>query len=189
MLKKFLFGLGVEFGPIIVFLIVSRFYEFNTSVLIFVVATLVALIANLIKNKRIAWFPIIVALSIILSGLLTYFLDNPFYIIFKDTLYNAVFGIALFIGIYNKKSLLKPMFESLFAMTDEGWLILAFRWACTFIVLAVLNEVARFILSPEQWITYKSIATLMTTAFSLYQFTLAKQYRLPDASPWGIRIK
>jgi intracellular septation protein len=178
MLKKFLFGVGVEFGPIIVFLIVSTFLSFNNSVLVFVIATIIALFVNYLQNKRLAWFPIIVALTIVVFGLLSYFLDNPFFIIFKDTLYNLLFGLTLFIGLYYKKNFLKPLFETLFSMTDRGWDILAFRWACIFIALAFSNEIARMILTSEQWVIYKGISTLITTAFSLYQFTLAKTHRL-----------
>ncbi len=188
MLKKFLFGLGVEFGPIIVFLIVSTFLSFNNAVLIFVITTIIALCVNYIKNQKLAWFPVIVALTIVVFGLLSYFLDNPFFIIFKDTLYNLIFGSVLFIGLYYKKNLLKPLFDSLFLMSDQGWNILAFRWACIFITLAISNEVARMILTSEQWIIYKGISTLFTTVFSLYQFTLAKTYRLPSSSSWGVKI-
>ena len=71
MLKKFLFGVGVEFGPIIVFLIVSTFLSFNNSVLVFVIATILALLANYLQNKKLAWFPIIVAVTIVVFGLLS----------------------------------------------------------------------------------------------------------------------
>ncbi|MBP9701509.1 MAG: septation protein IspZ [Candidatus Pacebacteria bacterium] len=188
MFKKFYLGLLVEFGPIIVFLIVSTFQSFNNSVLIFVLATVVALFVNYILNKRLAWFPVIVALTIIIFGLLSYFLDNPFFIIFKDTLYNLIFGLALLIGLYYKKNILKPLFEMLFSMSDRGWNILAFRWACIFIGLAVSNEIARMILTPDHWVVYKGVTTLITTVFSLYQFTLAKTHRLPGSSPWGVKI-
>lgn len=188
MFSKFLFGVGVEFGPIIVFLIVSIFLSFNNSVLIFVITTIIALLANYIQNKRLAWFPIIVALTIVVFGLLSYFLDNPFFIIFKDTLYNLIFGVILFVGLYYEKNFLKPLFDMLFSMSDRGWDILAFRWACIFIALAISNEIARMILTSEQWIIYKGISTLVTTIFSLYQFTLAKTHRLPGSSPWGINI-
>lgn len=188
MFKKFLFGVGVEFGPIIVFLIVSAFLNFNNSVLIFVITTLIALFANYLQNKKLAWFPIIVAMTIVVFGLLSYFLDNPFFIIFKDTLYNLIFGIILFAGLYYKKNFLKPLFDMLFSMSDRGWNILAFRWACVFITLAISNEIARMILTSDQWIMYKGISTLVTTTFSLYQFTLARTHRLPSSSPWGINI-
>lgn len=188
MLNKFYLGLLIEFGPILVFLFVSRIYPFNTSVLIFVIATIFALLFNVIKNKKVAWFPLIVALTIIVFGLLSYFLDNPFFIIFKDTLYNLVFGIALLTGVYMKKSLLKPLFESLFDMSDRGWLILARRWGFLFVLLAITNEIARALLTPDQWIMYKGIATVITIVFSLYQFTLSRKHRLPHASPWGVKI-
>ena len=57
-----------------------------------------------------------------------------------------------------------------------------------FTILAVTNEIARFYLSEYGWVNYKFIATLITIVFSLYQFKLSKKERLPESTPWGMRI-
>jgi hypothetical protein len=43
-------------------------------------------------------------------------------------------------------------------------------------------------ITPEQWAVYKVITVFITAIFGFYQFTLSKKYRLPDASPWGMRM-
>jgi intracellular septation protein A len=73
-------------------------------------------------------------------------------------------------------------------MTDLGWNILTKRWIAVFIILTVTNEIARMYLTPQDWVIYKSLATVGTIIFSLYQFTLSKKERLPESSPWGMRI-
>ncbi len=185
-LRLFL-NLSIEFGPIIVFLVASSLTSFIPATLIFVMATFVALVAGFLERKKLAWFPFIVGMTIIVSGLLTFFLNNPFFLIIKDTLYNGIFALVLLTGLLFKKPLLKPLFGNLFVMTEKGWSILTLRWAVMFIILAVSNEVVRMFLPPEEWIVYKGIATLVTILFSLYQFRLSKKERLPEASPWGMK--
>ena len=188
MFKKLFLNLFIEFGPIIGFLIASELTTFIRATTIFVVLTLIALALGLIERGGIAWFPLIVAVIIVTFGLLTILLHNPFFIIIKDTLYNGIFAVVLFIGLYYRKLFLKILFGGMFAMTDEGWRILTIRWATMFVLLAITNEIARFYLSEYGWVNYKFGATLITVVFSLYQFRLSKKERLPEATAWGMRV-
>lgn len=188
MFKKLILNLSIEFGPIIVFLITSEVMDFIPAVSIFVVLTSLALIASYIERRELAWFPVIVAISVIGFGMLTIICDNPFFIIFKDTLYNGIFALVLYVGLLYNRSLLYPLFKGLFDMSEQGWRILTFRWAHLFAILTITNEFARIHLTPEKWVVYKGIATLVTIVFSLYQFKLARKMRLPGSSPWGMRI-
>ncbi|MEK7644792.1 MAG: septation protein IspZ [Patescibacteria group bacterium] len=187
MLRKLVVGLGVEFGPIIVFFLIAEQVSFLRATLIFVVLTVISLVVGLYEQKRIAWFPLIAGGSVVIFGTLTLIFDNPFFLIAKDTLYNAAFAIALFIGLAHGKGWLKPMFQKLIAMNDRGWRTLSWRWAIFFTILAVTNELARLNLPTAGWIVFKEIATSATIIFSIYQFTLSKKERLPDATPWGLR--
>ncbi len=188
MIFKLIINLGIEFGPIIAFLIASELTTFIQATIIFVIITVVALIVGLIERREIAWFPLIAGVIIIFFGMLTIILNNPFFLIIKDTLYNGFFALILFVGLYFKKPLLEPLFKGLFSMTNKGWMILTFRWAIAFTLLAVSNEFARISLSPEGWVVYKGLATLGTIIFSLYQFKLSKAERLPNSTPWGMKI-
>lgn len=187
-LGKLLLGLSIEFGPIIVFLVTSELLPFIQAAAAFVVATCAALTASYIEQKRIAWFPLIAGVIIIISGLLTVVFDDPFYLIIKDTIYNGVFAVVLFVGLMFRVGILKYLFDGLFAMTDRGWRILSFRWGIMFTILAVTNEIAREQLSPDSWVVFKGGATLVTMAFALYQFRLARKERLPHSTPWGMKI-
>ncbi|MBC7981936.1 septation protein IspZ [Candidatus Parcubacteria bacterium] len=186
-LKLFL-NLAIEFGPIIAFLILSEVGNFLFATLIFVILTAAALIVGFIERREVAWFPLIVAVTVIFFGTLTVVFKNPFYIIIKDTLYNGAFALILFAGCFRGKGLLEPLFRGLFAMTEKGWLVLSYRWAVMFALLAISNEIVRMNVPAEQWVYYKGLATLATITFSLYQFRLSKKERLPESSPWGMRI-
>jgi len=189
MILKLLLNLFIEFGPIISFLIASELLPFVTATIIFLIVTTISLTASLIERGRITYFPLVAGSTVIGAGLLTVFLDNPFFLIVKDTIYNGIFALVLFIGIiFYKKGWLEILFRDLFSLTERGWYILSLRWALLFLLLAVTNELARYFFTPQIWVVYKGVATVATIAFSLYQFRLSKKERAPDASPWGLKI-
>jgi intracellular septation protein len=180
---------GIEFGPIMAFFVVSEFVSFFCSTELFVILTALALAVSVMRDRRIALFPLIAGFSVILFGVLTLVFHNPFFIIIKDTLYNGGFAIALAIGLYvYKKPILKTLFSSLFHMTEKGWMILSRRWMVTFIILAITNEFARVAFAPEVWIKYKMFATFGTLVFGFYQLTLSRRERMPDSNKWGMKV-
>jgi intracellular septation protein len=186
-MRKAIFNIAIEFGPIIGFLIAGELLSFINATIVFVALTALSLIVAYIDRKKVALFPLIAGISIILGGVLTITLKDPFYLIIKDTAYNGLFALILFYGLAKDKAFLKPLFDGLFLMTDKGWRILTFRWAVTFTLLTISNEIVRVLVSPEEWIMYKGLATLATIIFALYQFKLSRKERLPEASTWGMR--
>lgn len=181
---------AIEFGPIVVFFLTAEYIGLIQSTGLFVFLTALALIASYTRDRRIALFPLLAGLSVIIFGCLTVFLRDPLYIIIKDTVYNGLFALAIAIGLYGyRRPILKDLFSSLFHMTDKGWFILSRRWMIMFILLAVSNELVRHFLSPVAWVNYKMIATFSTIVFGFYQITLSKRERMPDSNKWGMNIK
>lgn len=181
---------GIEFGPIVAFFLTSEYIGLIKSTALFVGLTAVALTVSYGRDRRVALFPLLAGLSVIIFGVLTVALKDPFFIIIKDTVYNGLFAIAIAIGLYcYKRPILKDLFSSLFHMTEKGWTILSFRWMVMFTLLTLSNEVVRQVLSPEAWVNYKMIATFSTIVFGFYQITLSKRERMPDSNKWGMNIK
>ncbi len=181
---------GIEFGPILAFFFTSETLGFMPATIIFVSLTAVALIVAYVKDRRIALFPLVAGLSVIGFGALTIFLDNPFFLIIKDTVYNGGFALAIAIGLYVfKEPILKDLFSSLFCMSNKGWTILSKRWMWMFILLTVGNEISRHLFKPDMWVFYKMCATMITIVFGLYQLTLSRRERLPHSNKWGMNIQ
>jgi intracellular septation protein len=194
MLRNILISWSIEFGPIIVFFIALSFLGstdqgFITSTTIFSALTAVALIVSYIYEKRIAWFPLIAGVSVVFFGFLTFILKEPMLFIFKDTLYNGLFGVFLLVGVVFKKGLLKSLFVALFDMSDRGWYILSLRWGVFFVLLAIGNEISWRFFGRDVWVAYKFWSTIATVIFGFYQITLSKKYRNDTASPLGLRTK
>ena len=178
-----------EFLPILTFLILSETKGFMFGIKGLIIVAVICILFSWFVEKRLPKFGLFASGTIVFFGSLSLIFDSPFFIIIKDTLYNLFFAMILLVGLFNKKSLLKTFFKDFFLMTDKGWNILSRRWMIFFFALAIGNEIARRLLTPEIWVVYKFIAVLATWIFGFYQFTLAKRERLPEASSWGLRLK
>lgn len=186
---KTLAAILIEFGPLLLFFVTFELFDFFTSVIILMVAMIFSLVGSIKLHKKVSVFPLVASGSVIVFGLLTVFLKNPFFIIFKDTLYFGVFGLAILIPYLVKKNLvLKKMFVQIFAITDRGWKWVSINWAILMIAIAVSNEIARQVLSVSGWVTYKMVVLFGIIVFSGVQLFIARRERLPDASSWGLRI-
>lgn len=184
---------SIEFGPIVLFFVSLKIvgetdqgFVFSTA--LFTAATVAALLTAYIRDKRIAFFPIVNGIFVVLFGVFTVYLKQPHIFIIKDTIYNGFFATLLLAGLFFKRGFLKDMFASLFDMSDEGWRILSFRWMVMFALLAISNEYVWRFHSQQEWVMYKFFATIATTIFGFYQLFLSKKYRNPNASKWGMRI-
>jgi intracellular septation protein len=177
-----------EFVPVVTFLIASEFFGF-TAGLVWLIATATIVISiEWFTRKHVPRFALVATATVLLFGGLSIGLNDPFFIIVKDTLYALSFGLALLVGLLMKRSYLEVLFGEYFAITDRGWRRLTYRWMVFFFLLAFMNEAARVFLTPELWVYYKFCSVFMTWVFGFYQFTLARDERLPSASPWGFKI-
>lgn len=194
MYKNILISWSIEFGPIILFFTALHFLGssdkgFITSTGIFTIATVVALMASYLYERRIAWFPLIAGVSVIFFGFMTVCFKEPLFFMLKDTVYNGGFALFLLGGVVFRKAFLKTLFIALFDMSDRGWYILSLRWGLFFLFLTVTNELTWRIWGQDVWVEYKFWSTILTTVFGLYQITLAKKYRNESASAWGMRVR
>jgi intracellular septation protein len=186
---KALLHLLNEFAPIICFFVAAQVASFYVATATLIISTLLALSAGWYFERRLPILPIISGLFVIVSGLITLYYRAPDALIFADSLYYLLMGITIGAGLLFKANLLKIIFATTFAMTDLGWNILARRWVAIFLLAGIANEVARFTLSPEEWVHFKFLKVITVAVFGIYQFTLSRRHRLPnEANAWGLRV-
>ena len=162
-------NLVVDYGPIIIFFAVYRYFapaEKENSVAevlavikgtgAFMVAAIVALIVSKMKLGRVSPMLWLSTALIVFFGALTIFLQDKFYIQIKPTVIYLMFGLALLIGVMRKQALLKYLLEAAFeGLSDKGWLLLSRNWGIFFLVLAALYEGFRHFLSFGWWLQAK----------------------------------
>ncbi len=175
-----LLKLAVEVGPLIVFFVVNSKAGIYWGTGVFMVATIVSLIASRFIFGRIPVMPLVSGACVVVFGGLTLWLQDDHFIKIKPTIVNGLFAAALFGGLLAGHSLLKVVFGEVFRLNEEGWRKLTLRWACFFTVLAVLNEVVWRTVSTDTWVSFKVFAIMpLTMAFAISQIGLLKAHEIP----------
>lgn len=162
-------NLLVDYGPIVIFFLVYRYYSPDDKenavgeVLAvikgtgaFMVAAIVALAVSKMKFGRVSPMLWLSTGLIVFFGALTILLRDQFYIQIKPTAIYLMFGLALLGGVARGRALLKYLLEAAFeGLSDKGWLILSRNWGIFFLFLAALNEGFRHFLSFGGWLQAK----------------------------------
>jgi intracellular septation protein len=159
----------VDYGPIIVFFAVYKYYSpadrensvaevlaVITGTVSFMVAAVIALAVSKWKLGHVSPMLWLSTLLIVGFGGLTVLLRDPIWIQVKPTAIYLMFGMVLLIGVWRGKALLKVLLEAAFeGLSDEGWMKLSRNWGLFFLVLAAVNEGLRYWLSFGDWIAAK----------------------------------
>lgn len=180
----------IELGPLVVFFAVYYWSGFMYAVVAIMCATLVSTASAYLLQKRISWFPVCGALSLLFFGTATLFLDNPEIFIVQDTLQFGSLAVVLVISLAMKKTFLELLFGSVFAITARGWRILTVRWAVLFVGLGIANEIVRFVTTEDVWVLYKGLSSVGILLFGCWQFRLSARERLlGESNALGLRIR
>ena len=170
----------IDIGPLAVFFI---FYKINgdliEAILPLMVATVIAILASYILEKKIPIMPTFGAGVLLIFGGLTLLFDNKIFIFMKPTIINFIFAAILYGGIILKKPLLKYLLGSALKLEEEGWNTLTHRWIAFFVALAILNEIVWRTMSEDLWVNFKVFGILpITIIFTMTQIPLIKKYQI-----------
>lgn len=186
-------NLAVDYGPVIVFFAVYKYYSpadrgnsvaevlaVMSGTVAFMVAAVVALLLSKWKLGQVSPMLWLSTVLIVGFGGLTVLLHDPIWIQVKPTAIYLLFGVTLLIGLWRGKALLKILLEAAFeGLSDEGWLKLSRNWGLFFLVLAALNEGLRHWLSFGDWIAAKLWIFLPATfLFTFAQIPMLLRYGL-----------
>ena len=161
-------NIAVDYGPLLVFLGVYKFYQppenstFGEIAAViygtfaFMVAAVAALAFSRWKFGKVSPMLLLSTGLIVGFGVLTIWLRDETFIQIKPTAIYAFFGIVLLAGYARGKAFLQTLLEAAFeGLDDTGWLKLSRNWGVFFLGLAGLNEVLRAQLSFESWLWAK----------------------------------
>ena len=171
-----------EFGPILIFFIIylSNDNDLKLAITPFIIATIVALAAIYILEKKIAMVPLASGILIGLFGGLTLYFDNKMFFYMKPTIINLLFAGVLFFGQYvTKKNLLKMFFQNKLILKNEGWKKLNYYWIYFFLSVALLNEIIWRTQSELFWVNFKVWGLLpITILFTACTIPIINKYKL-----------
>ena len=183
---KQLTKLAIEAGPLLVFFVVNSRAGIFAGTAAFMVAILIALVANLIIERKLPVVPLVSAVIVLVFGGLTLYLADELFIKLKPTIINSLFAAVLLGGLVARLNLLKPVFGSAFELNDDAWRTLTLRWGLFFIVLAILNEIVWRNFSTDFWVGFKLFGALpLTLVFAASQTPLILRNQPPEQASAG----
>lgn len=189
---RFVISFLIEFGPVALFFIGSELHPglkgFFLGTKLLVIATVISLIAAYVRDRRFAIFPFTVGIFMLLMGGATLWFHNPVFIQLEYTLYNGLMGAFILISLALRQLPLKYLFSSMIAVTDRGWEVLSLRFGVMLLLLALVNEIILRLGALEVWVYFRFFSYIFTTLFGLAQAFTTRKYRLPEGSPWGLRV-
>ena len=186
-----------EFGPLVCMFIVNAAAGINAGTWALLISTVIAMVVMRLVLGRLPVFPQIASGVTIVFGILTLVTGDPMWVQIKVTIFNALFALFLFVGLWLGKNFFKHVFEQTFHYTDEGWNKFTWSFAWFFVFTAILNEVVRQAFVADQmyqipligqtidgvnvWILFK-IAFIMPLSRHLCLVSDAADAEAPDRS-------
>ena len=171
-----------DFGPLLIFFTIYYKSGNNLAVAIppLIIATIIAVIAMYLLEKKIPYIPLIGGVLVSLFGGLTLYFNNPIFIYMKPTIINLIFAFVLIFGkTFLNKNFLKFFLRSAFQLNEEGWDKLNYRWAYFFIFLAILNELVWRTQPETTWVNFKVWGLLpLTFIFTAFQVPLINKHKI-----------
>ncbi|MCH9808409.1 MAG: septation protein IspZ [Alphaproteobacteria bacterium] len=129
-----------EFGPLVAMFIVNAAAGINAGTWALIISTGIAMVVMQIVLGRLPLFPVIASSVTVLFGIMTLITGDPWWIKVKVTIFNVMFALFLFGGLYFNKNFFQHIFEGTFHYTKEGWDRFTWSFAWFFVLTAVLNE-------------------------------------------------
>ena len=190
-----------EFGPLVTMFVVNAAYGISAGTWALIVTTALAMIVMRGVLGRLPVFPLIASSVTITFGFLTLVTGDAMWVQIKVTIFNMMFALFLFGGLYTGRNFFKYVFEKTFHYTQEGWDRFTFSFAWFFVFTAILNEIVRLSFKDHHvysflgyemdgvnvWILFK-IAIIMPASL-IYAWWLTRQmqkYRVPADQADGV---
>lgn len=148
--------MALDFGPLLVFFLVTKFVGMFAGTGAFMAAIAVAVAVSKWRLGRVSPMLWLSAILVLFFGALTLYFHDPQFIQAKPTIIYAFFAAMLLGGWLRGKPLLRYLLQSAYnGLTEAGWLKLSRNWGLFFLALAGANEVMRATMSFDTWLAVK----------------------------------
>ena len=187
-----------EFGPLVAMFIMNAAYGINVGTWALIITTGIAIVTMLMVLGRLPIFPLIASSVTIVFGFLTILTGDPMWVQIKVTIFNAMFAVFLFGGLYMGRNFFKYIFEKTFNYTKQGWDNFTWSFAWFFVFTAIMNEFVRLTFEKSTdydllgftmdgvnvWILFK-IAFIMPLSgiYAWWLTRMMQKYRIDETEP------
>jgi intracellular septation protein len=178
--------MALDYGPLIAFFVVNSFApgpaisRIIAATIAFMIAMLGAVAVSWWKLKHVSPMLWVSAVLVLVFGGLTIYFHDERFIQIKPTIVYAMFAAVLGFGLLTGRPLLQGLLGTVYpGLTETGWRKLTINWTGFFVVMAVLNEVMRAMLTWDQWVAFKTWGVIpLSLGFALANVPMLMRHGL-----------
>lgn len=168
-------AMALELTPVAVFFVVNWLFGLLAATAALMAATLVCVFIGWRRAGHAPVLGLVTLVLVLALGGLSLVFKDAFFIEIKPTIGKLLFAAMLLVGMHLRPTMLDRALGSMVILTDRGWRVLHWRWIGLALFWAAANEVARRVLTTDQWVTF---ATVVSVA-SIVGYILATRLTTP----------
>ena len=172
----------LDLGPLVVFFATNYMTgDFMLAVKLLVGATLVALAAGWVLERRVSMMALVGCIAVAFFGGLSVYFDNDLFIKIKPTVLTFLLAAAIAGGRLMGKNPLGAIIGTQIRLSDEGWRAISWLWVAMFLSTAIANEIAWRSLSTDDWVTFKVFGiTAISLVFGAASVPIMTRHQIED---------
>ena len=172
----------LDLGPLVVFFAANYITgDFMLAVGLLVAATVVALAAGWMLERRISMMALFGCVAVAFFGGLSLYFDNELFIKIKPTVLTILLAAVIAGGRLLGRNPLGLLMGTQLRMRDAGWRALSWLWVAMFLTTALANEIAWRSLSTDDWVTFKVFGiTAISLLFAVLSVPVMTKHQIED---------
>ena len=172
----------LDLGPLVAFFATNYITgDFMLAVGLLVAATVVALAAGWMLERRISMMALFGCVAVAFFGGLSLYFDNELFIKIKPTVLTVLLAAVIAGGRLLGRNPLGLLMGTQLRMRDAGWRALSWLWVAMFLTTALANEIAWRSLSTDDWVTFKVFGiTAISLLFAVLSVPVMTKHQIED---------
>ena len=172
----------LDLGPLVVFFATNYITgDFMLAVGLLVAATVVALVAGWMLERRISMMALFGCFAVAFFGGLSLYFDNELFIKIKPTVLTILLAAVIAGGRLLGRNPLGLLMGTQLRLRDAGWRALSWLWVAMFLTTALANEIAWRSLSTDDWVTFKVFGiTAISLLFAVLSVPVMTKHQIED---------
>ncbi|MEC7094629.1 MAG: inner membrane-spanning protein YciB [Pseudomonadota bacterium] len=176
--RKFL----LDLGPLVLFFATNYATgDFMLAVKVLVGATLAALAAGWVLERRVSMMALVGCVAVAFFGGLSVWFDNDLFIKIKPTVLTCLLAAIIAGGRLIGRNPLGAIIGTQLRMSEAGWRAISWIWVVMFLTTALANEIAWRTLSTDDWVTFKVFGlTAISLVFTVISVPVMTKHQIED---------
>ena len=130
----------LDFGPIVLFFIVYKYYGLYAAIYAMIASTFVQIMYSRVTTGKFVTSQVLTFALLVVFGGISIILRDPAFVMWKVSVLYVIFSLVLIGSNYvGSKTLLERMMGKELQLPRNTWVNLTWSWSLGFIVIAIIN--------------------------------------------------